>query len=477
MTETSTASSIISALGAGSGVDMTALAKNLADAQFAGRTQRLTAKSEALEQKISVAASLKNSLSLLASALGDRVRAGDLAVTPQIANASVATVSSPSGTAQSGSYSLEVLSLAKGQTLASSAFASGTSTVGAGSLTIRFGTTTGSSFTEDTAHTAVTIDVVSGATLADVAQSINASKSGVTAYVATTAEGAQLVLKGATGELNGFVIEATETAGEEGLAALAWNPSAGGDPAKLLATSANASFKLDGLTMTSASNTIANAAPGLSLSLTGTNAGAPTQITFSSPVSSISEAMADLIAAFNEIMGELNSATNALGGGALGTDAGARGLKRTLTGIGSTIIMPNAAEGSPRTLADLGLAVERDGTFRLDTARLQATLQKDPAGAAAMFTTGLYGVYATVDKIARAASTTSDPGSLAGSIARYESQSKEITEQTAKVAEQQERLRASLTTRFAKTDAQVASSKSTLSFLQAQIDAWNAQRD
>jgi flagellar hook-associated protein 2 len=138
--------------------------------------------------------------------------------------------------------------------------------------------------------------------------------------------------------------------------------------------------------------------------------------------------------------------------------------------------MPNAPEGTPRTLSDLGLAIERDGTFRLDAARLQATLERDPAGAAAMFTTGLHGVYATFDKIARTAASTGDPGSLAGSIARYEKQSKQITEDSAKIADQQERLRSSLVARFAKADIRISSSKSTLSFLQAQIEAWNAAR-
>ncbi len=73
MTDTS---SIVSALGAGSGIDMTALATNLATAQFQQRTERLTAKSETLERQISAASSLKSSLSLLASALGDRVALG-----------------------------------------------------------------------------------------------------------------------------------------------------------------------------------------------------------------------------------------------------------------------------------------------------------------------------------------------------------------------------------------------------------------
>jgi len=477
-------SSIVTTLGGGSGIDMGALASDLATAQFQLRAERLAAKSETLEKQISTASSLKNSLSLLASALGDRVRAGDLAVTPHVANPSVATASSPAGTAGSGTYSLEVLALASAQTLASSAFADSTTAVGAGSLTIRFGAASGSGFTEDATHEAVTIAIASGSTLDDVARAINGAQAGVSAYVAHTDQGAQLVLKGASGAQNGFVVEASETAGEEGLAALAWNPSAGGDPARLLSTSADARFKLDGLVMSSASNSTGTIAPGLALTLTGTNAGAPTQIGFSTPTGTIAEAMQDLVSALNEVIGDLNQATKPLGaggassgGGPLVSDPGARALKRSLSALGSQVIMPNAPEGTPRTLSDLGLAIERDGTFRLDTARLQATLQRDPAGAAAMFTAGLYGVYASFDKIARAAASTGDPGSLAGSIARYEQQSKQITEDTTKIAEQQERLRASLVVRFAKADVKIGASKSTLSFLQAQIDAWNAKKD
>ena len=114
---------------------------------------------------------------------------------------------------------------------------------------------------------------------------------------------------------------------------------------------------------------------------------------------------------------------------------------------------------------------------KLNIERLQETLERDPAGAAALFTTGLYGVYASIDKIARAAATTGDPGSLAGSIARYQALSKQVTKDSEKITEQQESLRASLIARFAKADARISASKSTLSFLQAQIDAWNAQSD
>src|SRR5690606_32422702 len=233
---------------------------------------------------------------------------------------------------------------------------------------------------------------------------INAKGAGIKAYVAQTELGAQLVLKGAEGEQNGFIVEAAETPGEEGLAALAWDPTGGGDPARLTSIAGNASFKLDGLAMTSAGNDTGQIAPGLSLKLTGANAGSPTQVNFGNPTANIAAAMQDLVSALNEVAAELVAAADPMSGDLAG-DPGARALKRAMSQLGSQIVMPGAAEGAPRTLSDLGLAIERGGTFKLDTARLQATLQRDPAGAAAMFTTGLFGVYATFDKLSRNASS------------------------------------------------------------------------
>jgi flagellar hook-associated protein 2 len=184
--------------------------------------------------------------------------------------------------------------------------------------------------------------------------------------------------------------------------------------------------------------------------------------------------MQDITGALNEITSELRAATNPLGG-ELSRDPGARALSRSLSALGSAVIMPSAPEGSPRTLAELGLAIERDGSFRFDSAKLTEALARDPAGVAAMFTTGISGVYSTIDRLARSNSVSSDPGTLAGSIARYQSQSQQLSRDLTKLAEQQETLRASMVARFAKADSRVAASQSTLSFLQSQIDVWNAQ--
>jgi len=469
----SATSSLISSLGGGSGIDFSTLATNLAAAQFANRTDRLANKADTLDRQISAASNIKSMLLGLSTSLGSRVRDGDLSPQPKVANSSVATPSLSGSAQPRGTYSLEVTQLAKSQTLTSPAYAASTSTVGSGTLTLRFGTIAGSSFTEDTGHASVDIDIASGATLADVASAINGKRAGVTAYVANTATGAKLVLKGSEGTANGFVLDATEASGDPGLANLAWDPS--GDASRLLASSGDAAFKIDGLPMTSRSNTVVDAVPGLNLALTATNIGSPTAITFADSSAAITSAMQDLTNALNEIMSEVNAATDAKTGD-LARDGGATSLKRSLAALAGSTVMPTAADGSPKTLADLGLSTQRDGTYLLDTTRLTATLKADPQGVAAMFTNGLYGVYGTIDGLARKAGKASDPGTLAGSIARYTAQKRTTSEDQTTVTEKTEALRLQLLKRFSATDTAVGASKSTLSFLQNQIDAWNAQR-
>jgi flagellar hook-associated protein 2 len=468
-------SSLVTALGGGSGIDMTALANSLAEAQFAAKAERLSVRSETLERQISTASNLKSMMLNLAASLGERVRAGDLSPQPTVANSAVARATLSGSSQPRGSYSLEVTALATGQVLTSPASAAPTAPVGSGTLTLRFGTVAGSAFAEDAAHPPVTLNIASGATLSDVASAINAAGAGVTAYVANAADGARLVLKGAEGAVNGFILEAAETPGDPGLSGLAWNPASGASN-RLLNGAANASFKIDGLAMTAPSNSVANAVPGVTLALTGTNAGAPTTLSLADPSSAITGAMQDLTAALNEIAGEIRSATDPLSG-ELARDSGARQLKQAFAALAGTIVMPGAAAGTPRTLADLGLATQRDGSFVLDTKRLSATLKSDPQGAAAMFTNGLYGVYATVDGMARKASKSSDPGTLAGSVGRYSQLKARLADDQAKIADRQDALRTQLVKRFAAADTRVGASKSTLSFLQNQIDAWNAQRD
>ncbi len=465
-------SSIISALGAGSGIDFAALARNLSEASFGFQRETLEARNSALEARISAASVLRSTLTNLASALGDRIRGGDLAPRAIIGNTSVARVTTVPGTAPRGTYSLEVGQLADAQTLVSSTYANLDTLVGEGNLRIRFGTVSGANFTEDTAQSALDIEVSDTDTIADVAARITSQSNGaLTAYVAQGSAGAQLVVKGRDGAVNGFVLEGqsgnaspTNTAGD--LSYLGWSPAS--DNGQLRSAAQDALFSLDTVAMTSASNRVTGLPEGITLDLTGANQGAPTTISFSQDSTAISTVMTDFTAALNDVVALLNGGED--GDTSLSNDSGARELRRDLARLTNDIVMPNAAEGAPRTLADLGLSLTREGTFRLDSARLTRTLTDNPQAAAAMFTTGVRGVFATMDSLARSASAVGDPGSLSASVRRAQAQVARNDERLERVAEQQESLRQRLTRNLSAAESRIATSQSTLNFIRQQFD-------
>jgi len=415
-------------------------------------------------------------LTQLSAALGERIRNGDLAPSAKVGNGSVAQASVVAGSSASGTYTLEVEQLASAQTLAGNAYVAASDLAGEGQLTIRFGAISGATFTEDSNSTAAVIDVTATDTLADVAAKIRASDSGLNAYIANTVDGPRLVVKGETGAERAFIIEASGASASGGTPAagnvdyLAWNPAS--DTGQLKASAGDAEFLFDGVRMRNAGNSVSGLPEGLTLTLTGTNQGTPTNISFADKSSEITAMMGDFTAALNDITGALAEFAAPLGG-ELGNDPGARALKRALATLTTQIVMPNAADGEPSTLADLGLKRTRDGNFELDNARLEATLTSNRAGASAMFTTGLFGVFATFDGMARDLSLSSNPGSLGGSIDRYNGQLDRVDERLEKIADQQDALRERLLKNFANVDRNVTASQSTLSFLQSQIAVWN----
>lgn len=465
-------SSIISALGAGSGVNFIQLADDLSDATYSFQRTDLQNRNERLEARISAASVLRNSLTSLASALGDRVRNGDLSPRASIGNSAVANVSTATGSNPSGTYSLEVTQLAQSQTLVSQGYSSGSDLVGEGSLTIRFGTVTGSSFAEDTDQAALNIDADADDTLDDLASKIRSASNGsLDAYVANGTNGAQLVIKGQEGAASGFVLEATSAVGSPSatpgdLSYLAWSPAT--DAGQLRQTSQDALFSLDTVQLSSANNTVSGLPEGMTLELTGTNTGSPTMIEFSNDTSAITAVMNDFVAALNDIAQQVNEFASQ--GRELSNDPGARELRRDLGRFTSEVVMPGAEEGEPSTFADLGLALNRDGTFRLDSARLEETLAANPEATAAMFTNGPFGVFATVDRFARDNTLITNPGSLGGSVERYEGQIERNDERLENIADQQENLRQRLTRDLIRAEQRIASSQSTLTFLQQQFE-------
>ena len=466
-------SSIISALGAGSGIDFGRLASELSEASFSFQRETLESRNSALEARISAASVLRGSLTSLSGALGDRIRNGDLSPQARIGNPAIARVSTTPGSSPSGSYSLEVAQLAEAQTLVSPSFASRDDLVGEGDLNIRFGTVAGATFTEDLDQNALSISVSATDTLADLAVRISSESDGaLEAYVADGTGGAQLVIKGRDGGVNGFVLEPTSsnllptnTPGD--LTYLGWSPAT--DSGQLRETAQDALFELDTVALSSASNRVTGLPEGIALDLTATNIGEPTDLSFSQDTSAITQVMTDFTAALNDIVALLNGGEDGTDKSLL-NDQGARELRRDLARLTSETVISDADVGAPDTLGDLGLSLNRDGTFRLDTDLLARTLAERPDGAAAMFTISPQGVFATIDGLARDNSAIGDPASLGGSVTRYEAQIERNEERLERIAQQQSNLLERLTRSLSSAESQIATSQSTLSFIRQQFE-------
>lgn len=469
---TTTGSSIISALGAGSGINFTTLANDLSAASFAGQRQAITDRNAALEARISAAASLRNMVMGLAASVGNRVRTGELSPRATLGNPALAEVTFTPGVTPTGSYTLEVSQLATEQRLVMPPLGQPGDPVGTGSLTLRFGTITGSGFAEAADRPALAIAVAAGDTLETVAARItSASEGAIQAQVLAGTGGAQLVLTGREGAANAFVVEA---AGTGPLASLGWEPASPG-AVQVPAMARDALLAVNGVAMRSASNRVAGLPEGLGLHLKAASPGQPTTLTITTDTSAVTRVMEDLVAALNDVVREVQALGNPVGG-ALGNDPALRQLRQALGRVSGEVVMPGAEPGAPQSLADLGLVLGRDGTFRLDAARLARAQTDAPRAVAAMFTSGAFGVFGTLDRLARNATQIGDVGTLGGAITRFQRQVQANTARLDTIAEQQERLRQRLSRAYAASERRVGASQSTLTFLRQQVDIWNAQR-
>ncbi|WP_448662894.1 flagellar filament capping protein FliD [Sphingomonas sp. CJ20] len=462
--------SIAKTLGTGSGIDVGALVTSLVENAFENKNVALTKKGDALTAQISKVSELKSSITDFASALSSLTAGGSLATQPTSSNSSVVAVSRLAGAELSGlSGTLEVRQRAQAQVASSAAFTGGSSaTVGTGTLTLTFGTAsvTDGTMTDFTAGggTPVQIDIDSAhATLAGVASAINTAKAGVTASIVTDSAGARLVVKGATGQSQAF-----ELTGSDGLSALDIGRTATGST--ISATAQNATVVSDGVTLSYPTNTIYGLFEGVKIDLVSAAVGTKVTIGSTTPTSEISQTVTNFVDTYNELYKSVSAAVSAVDG-PLRSDSAAKELLRQLKSLTLTNLVPSAASGEPATLADIGVATQRDGTLKVNATRLSSVLVSNPQQVEAIFAAGA-GITQALSAIATTA--TSTKVGLGASEASYTKAQTALADEKDKVATATEAMRTRMTQQFSAMDAKVAAYKSTQTFLTQQIDAWNA---
>ena len=379
-----TGSSILTALGAGSGIDTDSLVTSLVSASFDPKDNALKTKESANTAKISSLGTLSSGIDAFANALQQLVAGGTLKTQPSSSDSTVLTATAQAGTnVGSLSAQVEVRQIAQAQSLVSNYLANSSTAVGTGTLTLTVGT--GAS----ARNFNVTIDS-SNNTLSGLATAINATNtgstpSGLTATVVTDANGARLIVKGQTGSANSFSISADANAVSSGLVAFA---STGTGAQMTQAQQAQDSIvRMDGVDTTHSTNTITDLISGVTLNLVSAKPGTDITLGITRPTAAITQAVNDYVSAYNQLKGEIDTATavgsDGTGQGPLYGNSAISQMKTMLQRVTSTAL--SSYPNGPQTLAEIGVKTGQDGTLSVDSTKLASALSTYPDAVEAMF--------------------------------------------------------------------------------------------
>ncbi|RZL88089.1 MAG: hypothetical protein EOP76_18095 [Variovorax sp.] len=261
----------ISSAGIGSGLKVDDIVTSLMAIEKKPLTA-LQTQAAVLDSKISAFGTLTSQLASLNDAVAKLKLPATWNAKSVVSSTPAAVGASVSGDgAQATSFSVAVSQLARAQSVASSAVTAG-SGFGAGTLSIQLGSwATGGTpaFTAGSAA-AVSVTVAEGDSMAVIASKINATGAGVTATVLKDLSGERLLIRSSdTGEAKGFRIQATDDPAATGpsLGALAFDPAIGatGMAANAAQYGLNAQATINGIAIDSASNTLVDTVPGLTL--------------------------------------------------------------------------------------------------------------------------------------------------------------------------------------------------------------------
>ncbi len=374
----------ISSPGIGSGLDVNSIITQLVAIERQP-IDVLKAKSTKIQAQISEYGKLKSAISAFRDASQKLTGNDTWGMTVGSSSDSTAVGVTVKSGAAAGGYSLQVQTLAKAQSLASGVFASAATAPGAGTLHIELGAWGAgqTSFTPKSGAAAVDITVAATDTLAQVRDKINAANAGVTAIVFTDASGSRLLMRStATGVANAFrtsVIDADGVNGDAtGLSSLAYDPSSGTAVMTRTETAADAAATLNGLAITSPSNTLANVVDGVTLTLSKLTTSA-VDINVSQDNDSLKKAVQAFADAYNAlntlIASEVKYDAASKTGGPLQGDSTAVGLQRQMRALmGSS----SGASNVFARLSDVGLELQRDGSLSISAGKLDTALASLP---------------------------------------------------------------------------------------------------
>ncbi|MCM2130473.1 flagellar filament capping protein FliD [Larsenimonas rhizosphaerae] len=367
----------ITSLGVGSGLDLTTLLKGLERSE-SSRLEPIKIQEKSYTNKL-------DGYNRLSSALEGFQGAVDALADPALYESKSITTTSTafsatSGTdAQEGNYSIKVQNLASAQSLATTGQASRTDTIGTGgnsTLTL--------SITDGAGNVSSTTDIALDSTnssLEGIRDAINTADAGVTASIINDGSGTpyRLVMTsdktGESSQINMSVtnddILNTDTSLQDLL-----NYNSADNSGNLTETSEakNANLEINGLAITSDTNTVEEAIQGVTLTLNSVNDTAENMVVAQDD-GTIREAFETLVSSYNSMQDLIDIQTS--------YDAESKSSNGSLLGESTVRSIQNQIRGAFNTsvsgdslnyLTQAGISLNKDGKLEIDDTRFDKAM-------------------------------------------------------------------------------------------------------
>ena len=390
------ATDYLSALNAGSGLNVPQIVDALVDAERVPKQKKIDEEKEAATVQISALGSLKNELSVFQT--NTAAVDGQIGLALSSSTSNVALSRTDSSLASEFSHTINVSSIANGQVLnfnnGGSGFSSTTADIGIDSLTIDLGTwATGPAFTAN--GTSSTLPLTTGSTkLTDVRDAINNSSIGVTASIIEVSTGSySLMVKSPEGAANAMRV--TTSLSGSAVDVMKYDPENNGgvlkDSATEVVSASDAAFTIDGIAVTRSSNTITDLFSGITVKLDDVSASdLGTDQTISSRYSET-----DALGILETVVSEINyllsflqeqskPGANGEDGGPLNGDHFIRYTESKIKNLTSTAI--KGYDDEDIYLSSFGVVTELDGTLSVDENRFRDYFESNPEHFAAVTT-------------------------------------------------------------------------------------------
>jgi flagellar hook-associated protein 2 len=246
----------------------------------------------ALEAQDTAFSSIGNDMSTLSTAFSSLTDFEGVLATMDGSSSdpSILQLTSAGTTAVAGSHTITVNNLAQTSSWATSGTLISASDTLSGSFSVQVGSGTAQTFTLDSSDN----------TLTSLASAINNAGIGVTADVVTESGGSFLSLVSGT----------SGSAGNLTVAGGLTDQTASGTPAVNFTQSQaglDANLVVDGVSLTSPSNTVTNAIPGVTFQLLEANPSTPVQVEITNDTTDATSSLESFVSAYNTVIQDLNT--------------------------------------------------------------------------------------------------------------------------------------------------------------------------